>query len=334
MTDLTETKTLTLQDIFDAMDKHYSLTYIDYRDSFDDNLESIQTAIHSQCMDSIYEKTDDWFWDNESDSVQYIIDELKKELSGDYSEDEIEEIFEDNEDAIRDEIYNRDDSTPIDDLIRNTSDPVMFYDLCVDIDDVGYDSEMLKDNIRIIKKTLGILQKNHDYDKRLTMMIQQASYGGRLVVFFRGDIKQMIDTGEYNTIQFVNPEIAVIDTFNGSGDNTDMDGIKFEVPYNPENVFIDKLIKYNYTYEVCGMSSNWCEGTGVHFMHKNKRKAKEQKSSSLHAELAVEEMYNKTFKEGGCTFGDMDIRRHRNTPYRNDFPCGNKCTKCGTFWID
>ena len=50
--------------------------------------------------------------------------------------------------------------------------------------------------------------------------------------------------------------------------------------------------------------------------------------------LEQEKKYNDTWKKGECTFGDMDITRHKNTPYQNDFPCGNKCTSCGTFWID
>ena len=33
-------------------------------------------------------------------------------------------------------------------------------------------------------------------------------------------------------------------------------------------------------------------------------------------------------------FGDMNISRHKETPYRNDYPCGSRCEDCGTFWID
>ena len=40
------------------------------------------------------------------------------------------------------------------------------------------------------------------------------------------------------------------------------------------------------------------------------------------------------FKTGGCTAGDMDMNRHRNTYYLNEFPCGTHCPHCHTFWID
>lgn len=38
-----------------------------------------------------------------------------------------------------------------------------------------------------------------------------------------------------------------------------------------------------------------------------------------------EALYEKAFREGGCTFGDMNYRRHRDTFYINTFLCGNKC---------
>ena len=37
---------------------------------------------------------------------------------------------------------------------------------------------------------------------------------------------------------------------------------------------------------------------------------------------------------GTCTFGDMDIKRYKNTSYITKFPCGMRCSTCGTFWID
>ena len=52
---------------------------------------------------------------------------------------------------------------------------------------------------------------------------------------------------------------------------------------------------------------------------------------ALEREKELAEHYKKT---GKCTFGDMNYSRHKNTSYRNDFPCGTKCADCGTFWID
>lgn len=337
MTEQIALDALTIDIIKATLPDKTSLHYVDYRDDLDESLEVVQKAIRQQDMCVIDEDLMDgeWYYDSEWENTKYYVKELKDDLvRAGYDEEQVDDFLEENEDWIRDIICERDDSDVVSDLICNTSDPVMFYDLCADIDECGYDNDMLKDNIRFVKKTLGIPQKNHDHDSDISMMIQQASYGGRLVIYFKGDIKEMINSNPYNTIQFTNPMIAVINTYNGSGDNTDLQGITVTLPYNPENVFIDKLIKYNYTYEVCGMVNSWCDTTGVKFLSKQKRKPVEKKLSGLHYEIERDEKYKATYKAGGCTFGDMDYNRHRNQYYINDFPCGTKCKDCGTFWID
>ena len=338
MSDQTEsTNPITIDIVKDLLPKTVTLGYVDYRDNFDENLECVQKAIREREITPIFDEgiNEDWLWDNEWESMKYYVEELRMDLkSGGYEEDDIEEFLQDNEDWIRDIIGDRNDADIIGDLLRNTSDPVMFYDLNVYIDECGYDNELVEYSVKRIKKALGILQKEKKYDKDLTMMVEQASYGGRLVIYFRKDVEDMIETKSYNTIQFSNPMVAIIDTYNGSGDNVDLEGVIVTLPYNPENVFIDKLIKYNYTYEVCGMYGGWCDCTGVKFVNKKYRKPIEKKKSSLYAEIEREEKYKETYKKGGCTFGDMDMKRHRNTYYINDFPCGTKCKDCGTFWID
>ncbi len=184
-----------------------------------------------------------------------------------------------------------------------------------------------------IKKHLGIVATT-SYDDAIEMMIRQASYGGQLLIFFNLKIDDFIgDLPERNTIKFNNAMIGIIDHGNGSGDVLDRD-IKEEIilPYDHENVFLEKSIKYNWTYSIAGMCRDWADSTSIEFSEENQLCTIEKSPTNAH--LKREEEYNKTFKEGGCTFGDMDIKRHRNTPYRNDFPCGNKCTKCGNFWID
>ena len=53
-------------------------------------------------------------------------------------------------------------------------------------------------------------------------------------------------------------------------------------------------------------------------------------------DIETENMYKLKWNNGNgtCTFGDMDIKRHKNTLCINEFPCGMRCTACGTFWID
>ena len=61
---------------------------------------------------------------------------------------------------------------------------------------------------------------------------------------------------------------------------------------------------------------------------------KKAKTSRVKIQMEQEEKYNEIFRAGGCTYGDMNMSRHRDVYYDNNFPCGNHCPHCGTFWID
>jgi len=328
---------ITLQDIIDLLDKKYELIYVDYRDSLDDSLDKIQDCIHKQQWDSLYETTDEWFWESQDNSIDYIKKELISEICREYETEryEAEEILEKYWEDVREVIYERDISNPIKDLIRNTSEPVMFYDTGVEIyDGCLSDQKEVKEMIKEIKKALKIKLSETKWDNQIDMMIRQGD-NGRLVIYFTADINQMMDLKDKNVVEFSNPNIAIIDTWNGAGDDCRLIGHEFTIPFNIENFFIDKLIKYNYTYAVCGMSSHWCEGTGVSFKTKKVSNPKAfGLKSTLHQEKEREDAYIKTFQEGKCTFGDMDMRRHRNTYYLNEFPCGIHCPNCHNFWVD
>lgn len=329
--DATEKK-LSYEQVKNLLDNRYELIYIDYRDNFDDDPEGIQKAIQAQdeflLEENLYEN---WLMDAQDESIDYIFKELKKTISNDFEleEEEAEDIIETYWEDLRQEIQERDISNPIHDLLRNTDDPVCFYDTGIELFE-GYDEADLKNAIRLVKKTLKI--KTKKYDTRISIMLQQASYGGLLVVYFRKDAEELMNIGEANTITFKNPMIAVIDMVNGSGDHTDLEGHQFSLPFTPKNIFVDKTFKYSYTFSVCGMYSNWCDCTDVSFS--NTKSKREIETSALHAHQEREEELDRIFKSGKCTAGDMDMKRHRRTIYINDFPCGTHCKDCGTFWID
>ena len=332
-----QTDELTVNDVIGIMDKHYDLIFIDYNENLDEQPLVIQTAIQNQdwcALDELLEECN--FWENQWDSACYVIDSLKQEIGNTWNitEEEIDEFFEDeyNREKIKDEIYERDSSTPLKDLLRNTDDPVMFYDTGESTAEEGCgDDEIHAENLETLKTVLGI--KDDKYDKQLEELLIN-SYGGSIVIYFRESVKNMMTISEngYNTVTFKNPAIAIIDTYNGSGYDTEFPGLEVTLPLNTKNIFVDKTIKYNYTFSVCGMSASWCDCTTIKF---SKTEIEDNTNvSSLHAELEQEEKYNKTFKEGKCTFGDMDINRHKHTVYINNFPCGLHCTVCNTFWID
>jgi hypothetical protein len=327
-----------LEDIVELLDKRYTLIYVDRDSNLDNSLEKVQEAIQQQDyqpLDDIYE---DWqMYDNEWNSIDYIFkNDLKDSIVREFEieEEDAESLIEKYNDELKDEIYNRDDSDFLGDLIRNTSDPVMFYDLGEEIcEGCLSDEKEGKEILKNIKKALKIKLSETKWDNQLEIMISQGD-NGRLVIYFTADIKQMLDLKDKNTVTFSNPHVAIIDTWNGAGDNCQLEGHSFTIPFTLENFFMDKAVKYSYTYQVCGMYSNWCEDTKVKFGKKSKIGKKTEINISYQEEMIRENCYKKTFKSGKCTRGDMDMRRHRNTYYLNEFPCGTHCSDCGNFWVD
>lgn len=330
-----EEETIELKDIIELLDKKYELVIADYDSNFDENLDVVEKAIKSQDWQPLNERVDEWYMDASDYGLDYAFRELKKEMCREFDveEDEAEELIEQHRDEIMEEIQNRDNSNVMNDMIRHTSDPVMFYDTGEEINfDIPFGTEQdMKECLKQIKKALKIKLSEKKYDATLKMMIEQG-YFGRLVIYFTVDIKAMMNLKDDNVISFENPVVAIINTWQGSGDHCELIGHKFSLPLNLNNLFMDRCVHYSYTYEVCGMYSNWCDGTIVHF--KKQKIFKPVKSSSLNEDKAIEDEYKKTFLEGKCTFGDMNMRRHRGTYYLNEFPCGTHCPHCHTFWID
>lgn len=316
--------------------KRISLVYVDYRDEISD-YDAINEAIQSNDYMPLYDQVDEWISDSQWDSIDYykketLLPEIMNEF--DMDETEAEEVIEKYDDYIRDRLYDADDSTPIDDLLRNTGEITMFYDTGED-DLPGYgESEATYRLARMrIKKLFGINSAKFDND--IDELMANASYGGRLVIYFREYVGEMIqphDKPDWNLIEFKDAHIAIINNLNGSGHDVYIPGHSFSLPFQRKNLFVEKCTHYSYVYEVCGMVESWCKETQVTFH--NVENPGELKGSSLTKHLEREKELNETYKKGGCTFGDMNIKRHRETPYRIEFPAGNKCTKCGTFWID
>ena len=324
---------ITLEQILELLPKKVSLHYVDYQDSLDEHTETLQECISAGNMDILYNLTDEWYIHD-----HYGYDEVIKNLRSDlenafeFDEDELDGIMEQYEDEIRDAIYDRDNSDVIKDLFRNTSAQTMFYDTGHYVESEYGESEAHYRLERIrIKKLLNI--KDDTFDRNIDMMISQASYGGKLYVYFYDSVEDFINIDEsFNTIEFSgHVSIAIVDNGNGSGDSMEL-AHSFELPLNKGNIFLDKEVSYSYTFDVCGMSSDWCEGTNA----KSKITAEPGtiEKSSINEHIEREAKLDKIYKEGGCTAGDMKYTRHRDVEYINNYPCGNRCPHCSTFWID
>ena len=334
---ITQTK-IELKEILDLLPNKTSLVYVDYRDSLDEALDLLQECIKEGNDFPIGDKIFDWYIDSEFEAIEYYKKELKKDLENKFniSKEGAEDIIEKNNDYISDHIHDRCDDDTVKDLLKNTSKQVIFYDLDLEVeaDSWNWDKRTITKWRNELKRKLKIKIKTYDND--IDQMLCQASYGGKLVIYFYVNVEDLLpnykEKNDWKTISFTNPYIAIIDNYNGSGDHCYLNGHSLSLPFNRENLFIDKLVPYNYTYQVCGMSSDWCEETEVGFSYKGIKGTINNSSTS--AFLEKEEKLDKIFREGGCTTGDMNYKRHRNMEYINEFPCGSRCKSCGQFFID
>jgi hypothetical protein len=310
-----------------------TLCYVDYRDNLDNQTGLQQECLFKNNLGVLYENIWYLYRDLEADSMFEYVQEIEEKMM----EDGLQEEFYENEDIIREAIYERDNSSVVRDLIGNTSNEIMFYSLGVETGDLCYAgsdyNRLLKEDVKAVKKALGIKGKEHD--RAIEIMIAQASYGGELRIYFNERFDKFItNTGQdFQSIRFSgNVNIAIANSDNGSGDCTKLP-IDITLPFKRENLFIDREVKYSFAHEVCGMSSDYAKDTIVE-LSMTPMKDTKLKTSKMAEHMEQEREYDGIFRIGKCSFGDMNIGRHRDVYYIDNFPCGNKCPHCGTFWID
>ena len=215
-------------------------------------------------------------------------------------------------------------------LFRNSGQQVMFYDTGLEVRGYGRKNAEIKSDIAKIRRRLKITDKSQD--EKLRELTLNASYGGNLVIYF---MVELIDYKKFETckaIRFEKANVAIIDTSGGSGHDVFLD-LDCALPFDRSRLFYDRSIKYNYSFAVCGMTEDWCEDTDYELLETPVR-AKIKGTNTLQQIRYDNARYDEIFRSGKCSLGDMDINRHRGVTYINDFPCGNKCPNCGTFWID
>ena len=117
----------TLQ-LTDYIPQYVSLYYVDYRDDLDEHEDIQEECIRSNNMEKLYEKAYEWYEEQESSNMHDYLEETRKNMEADNLAGE----FEKYEDEIRELIYDRNDSDPVKDLIRNSSVTNFFYSLGVD----------------------------------------------------------------------------------------------------------------------------------------------------------------------------------------------------------
>lgn len=314
-----------------------NLAYVDQNENLEGYELALQNCIHEQSYEQIDIVLDEAYSDSIHSSVKKNMNNLKTSLMAKFNLDKkiVKDYIEQNEDQIEEIIYEKDNSDTLSDLLRNTRRLIAHYDTGYEMspDSWRWDQKRISKEIDDIKKHLGISKNCKDFDNLMSDMIRNATYGGSLLIYFEINFKDfMFEENKIpKSIVFENFMLGIVDHCNGSGDISGPYKTKIEIKFEPENVFFEKTIKYNWTYSIAGMCSDWTESTKVSFSDSEKKDIPKSKTNE---HLERERKLNQTFKNGSCTTGDKDIDRHRDVFYINDFPCGNKCPHCGTFWID
>jgi hypothetical protein len=325
-------KKLTRKEVIKRIKKEYpqgvELVYVDYNDSFNDNKELMEELANTGYVDSLFEQN--WTSDSQWETIQ----ELTKQI---FTEEEIEQIDNDDELAnAKDETFYELDTSDVDKgMLKNTSRRFFFYDLNYNVcPDAGYwqNAKEIEQAGKKIAKILKIDYKEHqkDFDE----LVANAGYGGDLCILFTAEPIALYGEKE-NVIQFDGQyDICLMQRGNGSGWSVDFNLKKpLRFAFNRENLHDDEgMSGYSFSGDVCGLVKYDVADLQFHADKRLKKKIETNAETKAFKEL--EAKYEATYKAGKCTFGDMKFSRHRNTPYINDYPCGNKCQDCGTFWID
>ena len=303
---------------------------VDYQSTLEYDKKMIHDVIQRNNFYPITETIYDW-WDNpEADYIQRMKDDMEL--------DDIQWNHE-WEDEIREALWDRDKSTPMDDLISNTGDVEMYYDLC---DWFGgawqYTTEEQEAQIDMICRLLQI-PKNDKRRKKVDDLYSNSCDGGVLRIYFNCNIKDVVSSenkfdehaADFRTIKFKGKyTVALHDQINGGGWS--------------EEIYLDCTYEFkrsNLQYAHYGDRYDYESVYGCKIVadapifSMEDEKCADVPDSKSNSNIEREEKLTLIFKSGSCTLGDMDMRRHRDVYYRNDyFPCGWKCPHCGTFWID
>lgn len=115
-------KKLDMKAVIGFMDASYTLVDVDYRDcrdNLDENLDAIQACLEQKSREPLYEQLSCRYDTSKMEEVNYIVKTLKNKCVGlDFKRWEVENFFEEEQQEIEQEIYNRDDSNPIRELLR------------------------------------------------------------------------------------------------------------------------------------------------------------------------------------------------------------------------
>ena len=336
------TTTIMNEQVRAYMPEYIQLYYVHYNDNLNNQKALIQDCLAKNSLLPLSEKIFDYWGNPEEEYLNQIKEAMQR--------NNVEYLFDENYDDIVDYLHQHDQSTPVEDLLRNTRRITCFYDLGVELDCGWHEAfmctpwrnESIASCAYKVRRKLGI-KKDSPEAEQIYDILCNASCGGSLRIYFNSDIESLISGEAYENaenkqdfqqIRF-NGKVALT-VYNPNQGAGDFKYIKIDrvFPFLRDNLVISETEKYS--LESCfGMCGDWLDKCIKPELSVEPLKRKRTIKKSPATELRKREAeLDAVFKAGGCTAGDMDISRHRDVYYDNNVPCGHRCPHCGTFWID
>lgn len=202
----------TLQ-LTDYIPQYVSLYYVDYRDDLDEHEDIQEECIRSNNMEKLYEKAYEWYEEQESSNMHDYLEETRKNMEADNLAGE----FEEHEDEIRELIYDRNDSDPVKDLIRNSSVTNFFYSLGVEISGYLTGCSLRGESVAMachkVRRALHL--KKGEFDEKIEELVENATYGGELRIYFNAMFDRLISKdpeNDFKSIRFHGNVVVALPT--------------------------------------------------------------------------------------------------------------------------
>lgn len=224
--------------VISRLAEKYELIYVDRGQCLED--KQVQ-ALFAEETD--WDAVLDTEWESESrwHGVKAVLEDLLDEDARDFLEEH------DKLDEVREAIQERDQSDPVADLMRGTGAKLFRYrlDESLSASPWEYSDEENDAAAQALATAAGI--SFADNAGALRELVAHASYGGGLHVLWRGDIKPLYDAmcavrfsapAPEVTVQWTDPELLVLDGWNGSGHTVKVRGT-VRLPFNPDRLALD-----------------------------------------------------------------------------------------------
>lgn len=317
--------------------KNVNLYYVNYDSNLDEHHDILQKCVQANTLLPLDNVVND-FWD-------YPEGEYLSEIRQKMTHDGLNDEYWEHEDQIKEYLWENDESTPTEDLLRNTTYPKFFYSLGINLDHGWHEAFMTTlwrnkscaQSAHRIRQALGIKKGTPEADAILELC-ENSSYGGELRIYFEASVNDMLsgdkwseEKSDWKTIHFKGKcAVAVWDNTNGAGDYVKID-IDKEFPFIRENLQISDVAEKYDIDSVCGLCGDWLDDcVKPEFSYTQKKAGKIKVSEAVKREQEFQRIYD----AGGCGIDDSNMSRHRGVYYRNEVPCGWRCPNCGKVWYD